>query len=56
MNPIKEKLYSFDQIPYERKVEYNQKTGKTQKDMSREILKDFCDSYGLIYRTGLRWK
>lgn len=52
----KKKLYSFDQIPYERKVEYNQKTGKTQKDMSRELLKDFCDSYGLIYRTGLRWK
>ena len=52
----KKKLYSFDQIPYERKVEYNQKTGKTQKDMSREILKDFCDSYGLVYRTGLRWK
>ena len=60
-NPVflklsKKKLYSFDQTPYERQVEYNKKTGKSQKDMSREILNDFCDSYGLIYRTGLRWK
>lgn len=52
----KKKLYSYDQIPYERQVEYINQTGKTQKDMCRENLKDFCNSYGLIYKTGLRWR